>query len=302
MATTNFFQKFNKIPYRFGDGELPVNFQDISAYVDVFDQVVEFSAYYQNYQIRDHQRPDQLSDMLYGTPDYYWTFYLMNEKLRISGWPIDNSQVYTKAKEYYPNVVVTTLGTSNNYAGIGIRSIVTVSAFSVGNWVYFPLAKKVAKILRVDNNLSAYYLNLTEIPADNKFYSISASDAALVIADPNYVPPDIQSIISNPAQAFVDVDVVELSKKYNQWDAIHHYEDVNGNWKHPTRTQPPSGISSLSWSYPIDWSSVNTFQSVSYFQRMREYNEELRSIRVLKTDIIAKVVTEFSQLMKLRTA
>lgn len=301
MATTNFFQKFNKIPYRFGDGELPVNFQDISAYVDVFDQVVEFSAYYQNYQIRDHQRPDQLSDMLYGTPDYYWTFYLMNEKLRISGWPIDNSQVYTKAKEYYPNIVVTTLGTSLNYANIGIRSIVTVSAFSVGNWVYFPLAKKVAKILRVDNNLSAYYLDLTEIPADNKFYSISASDAASVIANPNYVPPGIQSILSNPAQAFADVDVVELFKKYNQWDAIHHYEDANGDWKFPTRRPIPTPTPEQ-WGYPINWNSVNTFQSVSYFQRMREYNEELRSIKVLKTDIIAKIVTEFSQLMKLRTA
>lgn len=290
MAVTKFFQKFPKVPYSFGSGELPVNFQDITLYIDYFDQIAEYGTLYQNYAIKNNQRPDQLSFELYGSTDYYWTFYYINEKLRRCGWPIDNSQVYNKAKQYYPNIVVTTNGVSVNKEAVTSKSMSRSTGFVVGNWVYFPINKKAAKILRIEQNLAMLFLDLQTIPQGDSFmYAISAEDAAVVntAGFTNFSP-------SLTNEKYLErYDETEIERTYNQWDAIHHYEDNDGNWVYPTYAEEEP--------YGFQWNSVNSYKSVSYFQRMRDFNEDLRSIKVFKKDVLLQVVTEFNQLVKLRT-
>ena len=48
----------------------------------------------------------------------------------------------------------------------------------------------------------------------------------------------------------------------------------------------------------MDHNSVTTQQSVSYFQRMVEENDKLRSIRVLKPEVIGDVVAEYNRLLR----
>jgi len=289
MAVTKFFQKFPKVPYSFGDGELPVNYQNLSVYIDAFEQLGEFDTYYQNYQIKDHERPDQISFELYGTTDFYWTFFLINEKIRRCGWPIDNSQVYNKAKQYYPNVAITTTGTSFNQETVTNKSMSRSLGFSSGKWVYFPVNKVAAKILRIDQNLATLYLDIKSIPAEESFvYAISENDAKAVNTSgfTNFSPT------LTDEEYLERYDRTEIHRAYNQWDAIHHYEDADGNWVYPTYGDDPD--------YRFQWNSVSTYQSISYFQRMRDFNEELRSIKVLKKPVVLQVVTEFNQLLKLR--
>ena len=82
---TNFFVDFPKVNYRFGTNELPIKFQDLSVYIDLFDQVAEYSTFYENYQVQNNERPDHVSYNLYDTTDFSWTFFLLNEKLRQTG-------------------------------------------------------------------------------------------------------------------------------------------------------------------------------------------------------------------------
>lgn len=290
MAVTKFFQKFPKVPYSFGSGELPVNFQDITLYIDYFDQLAEFGALYQTYNIENNQRPDQLSFELYGSTDYYWTFYYINEKLRRCGWPIDNSQVYNKAQQYYPNVVMTTNGVSFNQETVTTKSMSRSTGFVVGKSVYFPNNNITAKILRIEQNLAMLFLDLQTIPEGDSFvYAISDEDAAAVntAGFTNFSPS-----LTN-TEYLKRYDETEIVKIYNQWDAIHHYEDNDGNYVYPTYDN--------SEPFEFQWNSVNTYKSVSYFQRMRGFNEELRPIKVFREDVLLRVVTEFKQLVKLRT-
>jgi hypothetical protein len=104
----SYFRNFPVSFYRFGDNEDPVLFQNITAYVDLIDQIVDDATAYEKYTIIDGERPDTLSFKLYGSVDYYWTFYLINEKIRQQGWPLSSTEVYAKAKEFYPNTVVMT--------------------------------------------------------------------------------------------------------------------------------------------------------------------------------------------------
>ena len=281
MSGTKFFRNFPKVNYNFGDNELPVSYQNISVYIDAFDQVKEYKAFYQNYQIKNNQRPDQLSHELYGTTDYYWTFFLMNETLRERGWPINNSQVYAQAGKYYPNAVVTTDGTAFVEATRETKPISRASTFVVGQYVWLSTLKKAAKILRIEDNLSQYHLDTTEVPRSTEatISTISETDALYINnTDPDFVPTILEQ--TNVVTAVA------------QRDAIHHYEDAEGNWVYPSYDPEPP--------YAFQWSSVNAFQSISYFQRFRDLNEETRSIRVLKPDTIIQVVSEFNALLKAR--
>ena len=103
-----FNTNFPTVAYSFGDNESPVLFNNLSAYVDIVDQIKDNVAFYNKYTIQAGDRPDTLSFKLYDTVDYYWTFFLMNDHLRISGWPIPNYDILETAKSKYPYRMVTT--------------------------------------------------------------------------------------------------------------------------------------------------------------------------------------------------
>jgi len=103
-----YFRNFPIIPYYFGNEIDPAQFQNLTAYIDLIDQIADDASFYEKYEIKDGERPDALSFRLYGTTDYYWMFYLLNEKIRRQGWPLTFQELQTKSKEYYPNKVITT--------------------------------------------------------------------------------------------------------------------------------------------------------------------------------------------------
>lgn len=284
MSGTKFFSNFPKVNYRFGDNELPVQFQDLSVYIDMFDQSKGRFDYYQSYYIQENQRPDQLSYELYGTTDYYWTLFLNNEKLRINGWPLENSDIYPQAQIYYPNKVLTINGVSLS-PKFGLRSFFLSESFVVGSFVYVPAGNLISKIIKIDNNLGAIYLDSTYVTAGNTLgsfsrgdpiISISAADAELLKTDPSHEPKIL--------------DQTTTERCYEGWDAIHHYENSSGEWVYPeyAPTSP----------HQFDWNSVNTMQSVSYYQRLVEQNEDMRDISVIRPDSIIKLVSDFNSLLK----
>jgi hypothetical protein len=104
----SYFTNYPTVNYRFGNESTAVAVQDIGAYIDLIDRVKDDISFYQEYNLRDGDRPDQVSNDLYGSPDYHWTFYLLNDDIKERGWPLTRSRISDKAKEEYPNIVLTT--------------------------------------------------------------------------------------------------------------------------------------------------------------------------------------------------
>ena len=280
MSGTKFFQKFPTVDYRFGDNEAPVSFQNLSIYIDAFEQVREEHVYYQSYYIKNNQRPDQLSYDVYGTIDYYWTLFLNNEHLRINGWPLDNSDLYAQAQKYYPNYVVSTNGVSVDPSGI-IGAISTSKNFIVGATVWIPDSGTIAKILKVEENLATITLDTPAskmVGKGESIHAVTEADGAAYLLDSSVTPPILET--------------TTVEKSYEGWDAIHHYENTNGDWVYPTYSNTAP--------YPFDWTSVNTYQSVSYFQRMTELNDDMRTISIIRPETVIAVVSEFNALLKQR--
>lgn len=121
-----YFRNYPRTAYIFGDeatqgsGEVKYEiYQDISRYSDIVDQIKDDVSFYKIYSIRENDRPDQLSFRLYGTPEYHWTFYMLNDKLRERGWPLTMKQLEDVVKRDYPHYTFTTTQEMTGFLTVG---------------------------------------------------------------------------------------------------------------------------------------------------------------------------------------
>ena len=54
--------------------------KNLTAKAKIDDSLVDNAAYYQTVEVIDGERPDQLSQRLYGDDIYHWTFLLLNRQ------------------------------------------------------------------------------------------------------------------------------------------------------------------------------------------------------------------------------
>lgn len=192
--TTKYFRNFNTVSYKFGDNEKPVMFDDLSQYVDLIDGIKDNISFYNPYTIISGERPDTLSYKLYGTTDYYWTFYLMNDNIRQNGWPIDYTEILSTAKSKYPNRTVTT-------------NSEIAKNFPVGTTVTGTVSDTVGTIV-------ARRLDFGQLIIDT-------------VGGNNFSPTE-QITYTSQEGAFYSATLIKESEQYN---AIHHYEDADGVWQ-----------------------------------------------------------------------
>jgi len=103
-----FFNRFPVEFYNFGNEVEASVIQNISSYVDIIDELKNNVSIYEKYEILEGERPDILSQKLYGSTKYYWTFYLMNDKIRKNGFPIRSNDLVTWVKKIHPNTNLVT--------------------------------------------------------------------------------------------------------------------------------------------------------------------------------------------------
>lgn len=328
MADTNLFVNYPKVNYRFGSNELPVTFQDLSVYIDIFDQMLDYGSFYQNYQIQNNERPDHVSFELYGTTDHYWTFFFLNKDLRLKGWPLDNFRLYRQAKEYYPHIVISTRGSVYVRVLDQYISMSTSNVFKVGDYVWCNSAgsgdidnRGLAKIIKLNHNLGQLFVkmeNEDKFPAlarGNPVFGVFPSGLAVAreyeeAIDSGKSLSEYQDL-HNSFQAellvsnYTEVDSPSTVLSTNgstrpanpvtyEYDAIHEFRDANNELVFPSYFQP-----SLKYEGPwaLRWSDVNTVQSITYLERLQILNDEQRSIQVIKPDAITGVVSEFKSLL-----
>lgn len=189
--TTKYFSNFNIVSYRFGDNEKPVLFDDLTQYVDIIDGIKDNISFYNQYTIVSGDRPDTLSYKLYGTTDYYWTFYLMNDHIRESGWPVEFSELLQVTKEKYPHRTVTTNG-------------VVAEDFPVGTVVKGNISSTIGTIVKRNLDMGQLVIDTED---DRSFHQTE----------------NIQ--YTSFEGAFY---ATQLLSESTQWNAVHHYEDENG--------------------------------------------------------------------------
>lgn len=85
----SFFSQFPKVAYDINANGVKTDLVDMFRHVDVRDKLIDNISTYTYYEISNGERPDVVSTRLYKTPDYYWTFFVVNETLKqgLNSWP-----------------------------------------------------------------------------------------------------------------------------------------------------------------------------------------------------------------------
>ena len=101
-----FFNQFPKTQYSIENNAIQSVITDYFRYVDVIDRLAQNTYAYSAVDILDAERPDTLSYRLYGTPDYYWTFFITNDSLKdgITAWPKGDSEIKNYIANQYKNI------------------------------------------------------------------------------------------------------------------------------------------------------------------------------------------------------
>ena len=191
MAAGNYFKNFRFAEYKFGDNTNIDLFNNITQYVDLIDQVRNNISFTEKYNILSGDRPDVVSHKLYGTMDYYWTFYLMNEHVRLSGWPLNNDEILDQLKSKYPNRVLTTT------SEIG-------ALFPVGQVIEGQSSSAIGEIVKRNLDLGQLFVKLTQGTKFTAGETISYVDT---------------SATGSPTRT------LSITGETEQYNAVHHYED-----------------------------------------------------------------------------
>ena len=185
---------FNNFPfayYKFGNNTTFDLFQDLTPYVDIIDQFKDQVGAYRTVTILEGDRPDVLSEKLYNNPNLYWTFFLLNDKLRESGWPLTNIELTNIAQRDYPN---TTLITRDEI----------FNSFDVGQTVIGVLSGATGVVLRKRVDFGQIIIETSDtFIQDEIIYTVNGGGAT---------------------------ESATLTSVVEEYNATHHYENEDGEY------------------------------------------------------------------------
>ncbi len=90
----SYFAEYNKINIDIDGKGVVDNLCNLTNRVKIKDTIINNLGYYDKVTVMEGERPDGLSQRLYGTPEYHWTFFLLNDNISNiwSGWPMSSAQ------------------------------------------------------------------------------------------------------------------------------------------------------------------------------------------------------------------
>lgn len=255
-----FFRNFPKVDYDYFGNGVQTKVVDLFRFVKPIDKFKDELDTYSYYQIQEGDRPDVVSNLLYNTPEYYWTFFIINEQLRsgVSSWPLSSEEFEKFIVEEYNGVVITCRPT---YVYDGDGLLVSIE-------------NSLADRFEIGEPVIGFLSGATGV-----VHSRDASLQQLVIKDVQGVFQENEIIRGNYTE-----DSITTYQVIDWQLAPHHFEDVNG--------REVDNSLFISGGYPH-------IQTVNITNREYEndLNEQRSKIRVVKPGKIFEFATAYQELI-----
>lgn len=235
--------------------------------------------FYEMVEVRDGERPEQLSYRLYESEDYYWTFFIINNKLRLGEsiqWALSMKELNTLLSlSKYKNVV-----TAYNPRHQDALSLITKS-FKIGEEVIGTNTGYRANILKIRPDYGQIFLTAL------KPYNVENETPFLEDNHLLYDPPEL--LVGQESKESIVIEKSQLFPKavYKYFDRQTKREANNNNFiPLPEKKNPWTQVSDGELSY------------VSFEQHFEKKNDHLRSIKVLKKTSVLRFVDTVHELLK----
>jgi hypothetical protein len=275
----SFFPKQHSYPVTIVKGDYTSQYSGELAFDDLFRNVAlanfnakKNSLYFQREQILNGERPDQVSMRLYGTPNYFWTFFIINEHLRLGEnlqWPMDENHLRKKiANDYEGKALIAyktryILGFKPKLAFLKNNTVV-LKSFQKGETIIGQSSGAHGELRVIRNDVGQLVVKLNTI-------------------DINFNKEEQVYGTTSGSSIFVH-DIIEYQ------DAPMYYVDEEGReCSHPNFIQ-------------MHESNLNEtmFTPISFKEHWFKTNEELSNIRVLQKSSLLKFEDSFRTLINKR--
>lgn len=270
-----------------------INKKDFSKLVLARDITVraKISEYFKNasitslpYEIQDGERPEMLAYRIYDRSDLHWLILLFNEIHDPTfEWPLSSAEMESHIAQKYQGYSIYYTDTARITTEFQEQDTSVVAG-----------AKTIHQVLSDGSTISASILKWN--PTYNEIV-ISGSDAEKF--DPAHAPEEYED---GYARAYFDGDpakVLAFAKIVSYENAVHHFEDSDGNYLNP-RSGPPSDLSSPSSILNRYITQTGYTQPLDVENRNQEFknNDERRLIRAMKPEFIGPILSEFRTIFK----
>lgn len=274
MSSQQFFSQFPKTKYDFEANGILTTIVDIFRFVKANDRFLDDVSLYKFYQVTDGDRPDIVSEKLYGTPDYYWTFFIINEHLKsgITGWPMSSMQL----QEYM----------DQEYQGTVIETYPVVVKDGDGNVT--DNRNSVAGRFDLGETITGFLSGAT-----GTLYSIDPQLQQLVLKDVTGVFQANEIVRGSETEDFVT--------SYRVWDwreAPHHFETSDGLISYNSLHIDEQGSGNIIQPGTSD-TELTPVSNVAY---ETELNDERANIRIVRPEFIYQFAKQFKDLLASTTS
>lgn len=299
----SYFNNFPFVNYKFGNEAGDTVFQNMGVYVDLIDQAKDNSSFYNYYNIQNGDRPDQVSQKLYNRPDLHWTFPIMNDNIKLQGWPLSYNDLVAKIKDNYPNkTLVTRTDISSNFK---VGSIITGSSTQTKAKILrkrLDFGQIIVGRVSVDNQITLTtdvkgYVKLQLSSPFQRFVELSdwiITKAGLTVGAPTIVSggenhtyveynfglanANTEYVFNTKVMNYADTlefadgeqitttedNVIQsaiIDSAVLEYYAVHHYEDVDGNYIDITPNAP--FVQRTSYTFKLNYSGVVDFEDAT---------------------------------------
>lgn len=271
----SFFRQFPKIQYDFFNRGVNYEITDFFRYVNADLKLLDDVSVYSYYRVQNGERPDVVSMKLYGTPDYYWTFFIINDHLKsgLANWPM--------SAELFEDYI------KNEYDGYAITSQVNIVVNPDGEKLYtdtladeFPIGTPV----------------LAKGPPPTIGAPTTTSTGVVFARNPQLSQLVIKDVVVAPSQTQpfqTNGKIISSSDTFtiNSWtefrNAAHHFVDADGN------------ISYNSYFFDVVESApqIQNLTLISNYEYESNLNDERADIRIIKPSLINQFAHQYRTLI-----
>jgi hypothetical protein len=267
-----FFQQFPKTNFDFSGNGIDTKIVDLFRFVKAEEIYSDDLSVYTYYQVMNGDRPDVVSDILYGTPDYYWTFFILNEQLKsgISGWPMNAAMFDSYIDQEYSGTAIIT------------RPEVVRDGFGL--------------VIDYRNSLADRFVIDEQVVG-----AISGATGYVKSKDTQLSQLILRDVVGNfQANEFIigqtSEDQVTSYSVTSYANAPHHYVDANGliSYNPLYIDEQVLYVNGAYVQNPID-QNLSNLTAVSNYEYELELNDQRSNIRVVRSERIYDFVKTFKE-------
>ena len=264
-----FFKQFPKVDYDFRNTGTFQKMTDIYRSIRVLPSFLDQISGYKFYEIINGERPDIVSQRLYGSSQYYWTFFVVNDFLHdgYRAWPMSQEalQEYI-AKEYEGYAITTNPVLIHNSDGLvtGINNSI-VGKFQLGETITGADSGATGTLTKKDIDMNQLIIqNVT----------------GAFIGNPTLIQNTTEQISGSTSS-----DTVSTYQAFKYADAPYYYYDESDVDKKPVTNAIfiPGGVAESDLAYQ------------TYRDHEFELNEERSKIRYVDPNYIGQFVDKFKK-------